>query len=318
MKSFSTLLLPLALAGSALAHGFVATITIDGKAFKGDVPNAAKNPSIIRQISHVDPVKGATNAAVNCGFNAGPASLVADAMPGSTVTFDWRGGDLSNWPHNTGPMLTYMASCGDTTCDKFDTTQAKWFKIQQVGRKPNSADWAQADLMKGGTAAVTLPKTLAPGNYMIRHEIIALHLANSKGGAEFYPSCAQLRVGGSQTGKPTTDELVSLPGAYSDNDAGIFDPDVFNAKATYVFPGPKIAAFVNGDASNNGNDNSPSPTATSGASKPTQTKSSGTCKLKKKVSASASAKVAAAAASIRPRHLSRVMRGLVANHALPS
>ncbi|KAF8066992.1 glycoside hydrolase family 61 protein [Lyophyllum atratum] len=310
MKSFSALLLPLALAGSALAHGFVSTITIDGKTFKGNVPNGAKNPSIIRQINDVSPTKGAKNAAVNCGPGAGPAANVADAMPGSKLTFDWTGGDLSNWPHNTGPMLTYMASCGSTTCDKFDAQTAKWFKIQQVGRKSSGDAWAQADLMTGSPAPVTIPSNIAPGNYLIRHEIIALHLANSPGGAEFYPSCAQLRIGGSQTGKPTSSELVSLPGAYSDNDPGIFDKNVFDAKAAYTFPGPKIAAFVGGAVS--GGD-AGSPTATSGGAKPTQTKGSGSCKLKKKVSASASAKIAAA--SIRPRHISRVMRGLVAGHA---
>ena len=32
-------------------------------------------------------------------------------------------------------MLTYMASCGDTTCDKFDASDAQWFKIDQMGLK---------------------------------------------------------------------------------------------------------------------------------------------------------------------------------------
>ena len=43
-------------------------------------------------------------------------------------------------------MLTYMASCGSTTCDEFDPADAKWFKIQQIGRKNGNGDWAQADL----------------------------------------------------------------------------------------------------------------------------------------------------------------------------
>jgi hypothetical protein len=124
-------------------------------------------------------------------------------------------------------MLTYMASCGSATCDQFDSTKARWFKIQEIARKAGpGTDWAQIDLMRGATARVTIPATLAPGNYLIRHEIIALHLANSKGGAEFYPSCTQLRVGGTQSGKADDSELVSLPGAYSDNDPGIYDPSV--------------------------------------------------------------------------------------------
>ncbi|KAG6907780.1 hypothetical protein DXG01_007387 [Tephrocybe rancida] len=314
MKSFSAIIFPLALATSALAHGFVAKITIDGTSYQGNVPNGKEDPSIIRLIDTTSPTKGATNPAVNCGPGAGPAALVADAQPGSQLEFTWDSGNGGNWPHNTGPMLNYMASCGSTTCDKFDSTKAKWFKIGQQGKKPNG-DWVQADVMAGAPATVTIPKTLAPGNYMIRHEIIALHLATSEGGAEWYPSCAQLKVGGSQTGAPTASELVSLPGAYSDTDPGIFDPSVFDRQASYTFPGPNIAAFVGASA---GNNDSPTTTASSAGSATTKapaatsTKSAGTCHLKKKTS---SANAAAAAATIRPRHLSRVMRGLIAGHA---
>lgn len=80
--------------------------------------------------------------------------------------------------------------------------------------------------MAGGPANVTIPSNIAPGNYIIRHEIIALHLSNEMGGAEFYPSCSQLNISGSGTGAPTSSELVSLPGAYADNDPGIYVPDV--------------------------------------------------------------------------------------------
>ena len=96
--------------------------------------------------------------------------------------------------------------------------------------------------MNGGSLTLALPDNLKAGDYLVRHEvccslssttvsvltityqIIALHLATSKGGAEFYPSCTQIRVGGSGTG--VAKDTVSFPGAYSDNDPGIFDPTV--------------------------------------------------------------------------------------------
>ena len=134
-----------------------------------------------------------------------------------------------------GPMMTYMASCGSTTCDKFDSTTAKWFKIQEIGLDSSSpSGWVQAYLMNGTPANITLPSNLAPGNYLLRHEIIALHLGNIMGGAEFYPSCSQIIVGGSGTGQPSDDELVSLPGAYSDNDPGIYVPSV--SLQSYIDP----------------------------------------------------------------------------------
>ena len=216
-------------------------------------------------------------------------------------------------------MLTYMASCGSTTCDKFNAANAKWFKIQQIGRKNGNGDWAQADLsmsffsiscliiysffsVTGGVASATIPSNLAPGNYLIRHEIIALHLATSFNGAEFYPGCAQLRVGGSQTGVPKDSDLVSLPGAYSDNNPGIFDPSVFDNNAKYVFPGPAIASFVSGSPSNGSS--GATPTSSSGPS-PTKapTKS---CKIKKRAAASDEQNLVVR----RPRHISRIMQRL--------
>ena len=106
-------------------------------------------------------------------------------------------------------------------------------------------------LVNGAVATVPLPNNLAAGNYMIRHEIIALHLATTIGKAEFYPSCAQIKVGGSQMGAPNPDECVTFPGGYSDDDPGLYDRQVFDPSAVYVFPGPPVASFVNHNTGGN-------------------------------------------------------------------
>jgi len=88
--------------------------------------------------------------------------------------------------------------------------------------------------------SVTLPTQLAPGEYLIRQEIVALHLAVTLGGAEFYPSCTQVRIGGSQSGTPN--QTVSFPGAYNDNDPGIYVPDIYVPGTPYnTFPGPPVS-----------------------------------------------------------------------------
>lgn len=81
--------------------------------------------------------------------------------------------------------------------------------------------WEQTPLMKAGNAgsAYTIPECLAPGFYLVRHEIIALHAAFAYPGAQFYPGCHQLEVTGSGTTEPS--DLVGFPGAYSPTDAGI-------------------------------------------------------------------------------------------------
>ena len=75
--------------------------------------------------------------------------------------------------------------------------------------------------MDGKTFTTTLPRNLAAGDYLIRHEIIGLHIAQEVGGAEFYPSCTQIRVSSTENGVPKPENLVEFPGAYSDTDPGI-------------------------------------------------------------------------------------------------
>jgi hypothetical protein len=38
---------------------------------------------------------------------------------------------------------------------------------------------------------VLIPEDIAPGDYLLRAEVIALHVASSSGGAQFYMSCCK-------------------------------------------------------------------------------------------------------------------------------
>ncbi|KIJ98499.1 lytic polysaccharide monooxygenase [Laccaria amethystina LaAM-08-1] len=328
MKKTGTLL-PLLFAASTYAHGILSKMTINGQSYMGNGLSGNGGTtidSVIRQVSAQDPVKGASNTALSCGTNSQPAKLIATANPGDELGFNWKGAGGGNWPHNTGPMLTYLASCGSTTCDKFDAQSAKWFKIDQVGQvSPGSTTWAQQSVMTGSLAMVKLPSNLAPGNYLVRHEIISLQLAVSPGGAEFYPACSQLKVGGSGTGAPTQSELVSFPGAYSDTDPGIYDPNVYNSGSPYTFPGPPVAAFVgngggstSGGTTTSGNGTTTSTTTGSAPAHSTATKSK-TCKLRQTKSASSSVSSstgAGYATDLYPRHFSRIMRKVVARRSI--
>ncbi|KAG8869319.1 Esterase/lipase/thioesterase, partial [Tulasnella sp. 332] len=91
----------------------------------------------------------------------------------------------------------------------------------------------------------TIPASVPNGYYLLRFETIALHSLP----AQFYPECAQIQVVGGGTLAPTAAELVSFPGAYSQNDPGI-NLDVYSAAAqtqtTYVIPGPPLYAGASG------------------------------------------------------------------------
>jgi len=249
MKSFTltAFATALALAPYVAAHGSVHQITIDGKAYTG--PAVGKGPltgSPIRAISEVDPVKGATNPSLSCGQNASLADTTAPANPGSQLEITWVNGNGGPWPHDHGPIINYMASCGSNDCSNFDASTAKWFKIEQSGVQPDGT-WAQAALMTAGASfSLTLPTNLKPGGYMLRHEIISLQLAMSSGGYESYPSCSQLLIGGSGNGVP--EQTVSFPGAYSDNDPGLL-VNVYPLAGPYVFPGGPVSNLASAAAS---------------------------------------------------------------------
>jgi hypothetical protein len=73
-------------------------------------------------------------------------------------------------------------------------------------------------LVQGQDAVVPLPENIKPGQYLLRHEILALHVAPTP---EFYVACIQINIGGSGTGAPRDDEVIRLPGGYSQNAPGI-------------------------------------------------------------------------------------------------
>lgn len=257
MKSFLTLFASiLALATYVSAHGYVSAVAIDGQLYNGNPPNSHKPfASPIRMISIPFPIYGANNTNLTCGNSAQKAQVVAAAKPGSKLTFSWQSGNTSpgqtHWPHDTGPMMTYMAACEGTTCDNFDASGAKWFKIHQVGlQNIGSANaqrvWYQKEIMNGNSLTVPLPNNIKPGDYLVRHEILALHLAN-EGKAEYYPSCTQIRISGSGTGVPS--QTVSFPGGYHDSDPGILDLHVYDPGANYTFPGPPVDTLAASDSS---------------------------------------------------------------------
>jgi hypothetical protein len=118
-------------------HGFVMNQTIASQSYDGNFPDYPNGPTFdsgIRQISTQDPVKGATNAYINCGQDAQNGSLVLSANPGDALTFNWRGADESwvstilvlihvvyqfcgfgnQWPHNTGMSQEFVLLTQDS------------------------------------------------------------------------------------------------------------------------------------------------------------------------------------------------------------
>jgi len=105
--------------------------------------------------------------------------------------------------------------------------------------------------MRGQLATVKIPAGLANGDYILRHEIIALHEGNNpRMGPEFYPSCINIRVSGGAAAFKVTGQGVTFPAGYRSNSIGNKEltKTIFRnwrgKVNTYNFPGPAIATFT--------------------------------------------------------------------------
>lgn len=173
-----------------------------------------------------------------CHKNANPASESAVVEAGGTVELQW-----TKWPESHhGPVINYLANCHGP-CEKVDKTQLKFNKIEAVGMYSNSTVLYQAGkyasdqlIQNGNKWTFTVPSTIATGNYVLRHEIIALHGAFQPNGAQNYPQCINLKITGSGT-----DELASGTlgeNLYKANEPGILVSIYKNL--TYIIPGPPL------------------------------------------------------------------------------
>ena len=68
-------------------------------------------------------------------------------------------------------------------------TGLQWFKIYEDGLDPSTQTWAVDTLIANkGKVSFTIPSCIEPGQYLLRHEIIALHAASTYPGAQLYVS----------------------------------------------------------------------------------------------------------------------------------
>ncbi|KAI1814232.1 glycoside hydrolase family 61 protein [Poronia punctata] len=143
-------------------------------------------------------------------------------------------------PSHKGPLTAWLAKVDDAATTS--KTGLSWFKIWESTFDTSSKKWGVDEMIaNGGTVKFQLPECIAAGDYLLRVEALALHSAWGSNGAQFYMSCAQIRVSGS--GSFTPSSTVSFPGAYQQDDPSILiniygtsgDPD--NDGKAYSAPG---------------------------------------------------------------------------------
>lgn len=250
------------LASSVAAHGYVSNIVVGGKSYQGYNPafQYQNPPPIVAGWSDpldLDngfvPPQNYTSPDIICHKGATPGQTSIPVAAGSKVEFEW-----TPWPDSHhGPVITYLANCnGD--CSKVDKTTLQFFKVDAEGLEtPGSpGTWATDKLIAANNSwTFTVPSSIAAGNYVARHEIIALHSAGSQNGAQNYPQCINFQVTGGGSDKPTGTLGEKL---YTPTDPGILI-NIYQSNTAYPIPGPPLYSGAASSGSNS--PASPAPSA---------------------------------------------------------
>ncbi|EIW55288.1 uncharacterized protein TRAVEDRAFT_39560 [Trametes versicolor FP-101664 SS1] len=168
-------------------------------------------------------------------MNATPGQTsIATVEAGSTIGFK-----ADNDFYHPGYFSAYMSRASPAANSPEAGTGQTWFKI-----------WEDPPVFENGALVFpsesmneitfTIPKSLPSGQYLVRGEQIALHVASSVGGAQFYIGCAQLNVVNGGDGAPGP--LVSIPGVYTGYEPGILI-NIYDLPANYpgyTSPGPAV------------------------------------------------------------------------------
>ncbi|KAI5791788.1 glycoside hydrolase [Peziza echinospora] len=191
----------------------------------------------IRQYDNINsrgPVTNVLSNDIRCnlgGSSTGGVVDVLDVSAGTTVGFV-----ADAVVGHPGPFNAYLGKA-PSDVKTWDGSGANWFRIWQKGTTSiTSSGMTWDDTSSQWT--FTIPKSTPNGQYLLRFEHIALHSAGSANGAQFYISCAQIKIINGGSGNPSP--KVSLPGAYTPTQNNIMINIYYPVPTSYTVPGPAI------------------------------------------------------------------------------
>ncbi|PPR04435.1 hypothetical protein CVT26_002264 [Gymnopilus dilepis] len=198
----------------------------------------------IRVPPNNNPVTDVTSTDITCNVNglSGSGVQTVSIPAGSNITFEWhqhaqRTGEDAISSGHKGPVQVYIAKAPSSAAS-FNGQGTVWTKIYSSGLlNAQTQQWA-TDVVNAnsGKHSVVIPSSLPAGDYLLRAEIIALHVASSYPGAQFYIGCAQVTITGGGNANPPK---IALPGAYKGSDPGI-TVNIYNNLKSYTAPGGAV------------------------------------------------------------------------------
>ncbi|WYZ43504.1 hypothetical protein EsH8_VI_001203 [Colletotrichum jinshuiense] len=252
MKSFSTLALTASMANMVAGHAIFQQLWVNG---------ADQESSCVRMPASNSPVADVTSNDMRCNANSAAATTTCGVKAGDTITVEMHQHNDRDCTKEAiggahhGPVMVYLSAVDDAATADGSTP---FFKIFESGYFANNQTWGNDLINEGcGKQSLTIPSDVAPGDYLLRAETVALHAAGSEGGAQYYMSCYQLKIEGSGTAAPAG---VSFPGAYKATDPGLLI-NIYNTISNYVIPGPAVY----GAGSDSGSGSAPASSAAASA-----------------------------------------------------
>jgi lytic cellulose monooxygenase (C1-hydroxylating) len=154
---------------------------------------------------------------ITCSVGNNPLpsqNVTAPVAAGGSIEILWNSCPLGYF----GPVMNFLTKCPGT-CSQYKGDDGDvWVKFQQ--ETCANGTWASDNLANNHHSyTVNIPSRLEPGEYLLLHEILALHGGGNIGGARLYPVCIQLTI--TSNGTTSLPSAVALPGNYTLTDPGI-------------------------------------------------------------------------------------------------
>ncbi|KAF7343861.1 hypothetical protein MSAN_01967400 [Mycena sanguinolenta] len=190
-----------------------------------------------------DPVTDVTIDDIRCYTSTeSDTSSTATVTAGSTIGFT-----APITLYHPGVLNVYMAQApAGTDVADWDGSGEVWFRIYQITADTDGGETITFPSQNLAQVTFPIPAETPSGQYLVRIEHIALHVANVYGGAQFYLSCAQIEV--TNGGNGTPGPLVAFPGAYTGNEPGILINIYYPIPANYTQPGPPLWTGAGGSS----------------------------------------------------------------------
>ncbi|KAK7441442.1 cellulose-growth-specific protein [Colletotrichum acutatum] len=219
MKAFIAILTTLvALSDFVSAHYRFTSLVVGGV-------NTGEYVHVRRNTNYNSPVTDVLSKDIVCnagGLSSGPATQIATVAAGSTVGFA-----MDQAIYHDGPVIVWLSPAAGSNVTTYDGS-GPWAKIWELGAQTGNGQikfpasnqagfnfqipsctlcpliWDHAAVITNGHLENTINARsvcdVSPGEYLLRIEQIGLHSASAKAGAQFYISCAQIKVTGSGSG----------------------------------------------------------------------------------------------------------------------